>query len=206
VEPTIYGQALLSRSLAIFDELRQSVSDIDTLGDPTTGEIRLACPLAIASTLMPPALESFVAKYPRAILHFDEVSAGAMARSFQELRERQYDLILDRWSPVIVNRPRDDEISTKFLFNDPLVSSRAKTADGQVVVVKSICAICLQNLGLCRELTLGTTERWRKLVMPAGFLCPKPAWSLYPSRLSLTSLPMDRSLPLCQGRWLISNH
>src|ERR1051325_7150879 len=34
VEPTIYGRALLSRSLAVFDELRQSVKDIEFLSDP----------------------------------------------------------------------------------------------------------------------------------------------------------------------------
>src|SRR5215470_6228740 len=43
VEPTIYGHALLSRSIAVFDELRQGVSDIESLGDPATGEIRIAC-------------------------------------------------------------------------------------------------------------------------------------------------------------------
>jgi DNA-binding transcriptional LysR family regulator len=121
VEPTIYGQALLSRSIAIFDELKQSVSDIDSLGDATTGEIRIACPLAIASTLIPPAIESFVAKYPRAVLHFDEVTAASMTRNFQELRERQYDFILERWSPVADARSTDDDINVEFLFNDPLV-------------------------------------------------------------------------------------
>jgi DNA-binding transcriptional LysR family regulator len=60
VEPTIYGETLLNRSIAVFDELKQSVSEIDSLGDPTTGEVRIACPLAVASTLIPPALESFV--------------------------------------------------------------------------------------------------------------------------------------------------
>ena len=121
VEPTIYGAALLNRSVAVFDELKQSVSEIESLGDPTTGEVRVACPLAVASTLIPPALESFVEKYPRAILHFDEVTAASMTRNFQELRERQYDLILERWSPDTAGRAVDDDIHTEFLFDDPLV-------------------------------------------------------------------------------------
>ena len=121
VEPTIYGEALLSRSIAVFDELKQSVSEINSLGDPATGEVRIACPLAVASTLIPPALESFVEKYPRAVLHFDEVTAASMTRNFQELRERQYDLILERWSPVTGDRSVDDDIDTESLFNDPLV-------------------------------------------------------------------------------------
>src|SRR5262249_32215618 len=37
IEPTSYGQALLKRGLAAFDELRQGVKDIEFLADPTAG-------------------------------------------------------------------------------------------------------------------------------------------------------------------------
>jgi len=121
VEPTIYGQALLNRSIAVFDELKQSVGDIDGLADPATGEIRMACPMTIASTLIPPVLESFVGKYPRAVLHFDEVTAAAATRNFRELRERQYDFILERWLPSAQDRSADDDIHSEFLFDDQLV-------------------------------------------------------------------------------------
>jgi DNA-binding transcriptional LysR family regulator len=40
-EPTLFGRALLKRSAAIFDELRQTVTDIDSLLDPTAGEARI---------------------------------------------------------------------------------------------------------------------------------------------------------------------
>src|SRR5882672_6117253 len=35
VEPTVYGRALIKRGVAVFDELRGSVSDIEFLADPT---------------------------------------------------------------------------------------------------------------------------------------------------------------------------
>ena len=38
VEPTQYGQALLKRGLAVFDELKQGVQDIEFLSDPGAGE------------------------------------------------------------------------------------------------------------------------------------------------------------------------
>src|SRR5215510_13234911 len=38
VEPTPYGQALVKRGLTIFDELKQSVRDIESMLDPTAGE------------------------------------------------------------------------------------------------------------------------------------------------------------------------
>src|SRR5215510_6097973 len=37
VEPTLYGQALLKRSTAAFDELRQGIKDIEFLAEPTAG-------------------------------------------------------------------------------------------------------------------------------------------------------------------------
>jgi DNA-binding transcriptional LysR family regulator len=120
VEPTMYGHALLNRSTAIFDELKQGVSDIDALANPNTGEIRIACPLAIASTLVPHVFRGFVEKYPRAILHFDEVTAAGAARNFQELRERKYDLVLERWSLPAEDQSADD-LNIEFLFDDPLV-------------------------------------------------------------------------------------
>src|SRR5215467_4034956 len=45
VEPTRYGEALLKRTLTVFDELKQSIKDIEYLADPTAGEIRIASPL-----------------------------------------------------------------------------------------------------------------------------------------------------------------
>ena len=41
VELTLYGRAPLKRSLAVFDELRQSVKEIEFLTDPTAGELRV---------------------------------------------------------------------------------------------------------------------------------------------------------------------
>src|SRR5205823_10229157 len=43
VEPTMYGDALLRRGTVAFDELKQSVRDIEFLADPhwRRGEIRL---------------------------------------------------------------------------------------------------------------------------------------------------------------------
>ena len=44
IEPTIYGSACSRRSITVFDELRQSVRDIEFLANPMVGEIRIGCP------------------------------------------------------------------------------------------------------------------------------------------------------------------
>src|SRR3954454_16406721 len=41
VEPTGYGSVLLSGGAAVFDELRQTVKQIEFLDDPTAGEVRI---------------------------------------------------------------------------------------------------------------------------------------------------------------------
>src|SRR5262245_18054935 len=41
VEPTVYGRALIQRGIAVFDELRQGVKDIEFLADRTGGELRI---------------------------------------------------------------------------------------------------------------------------------------------------------------------
>ena len=43
VQLTAYGEALLKRSIVVFDEIRQSARDIEFLADPTVGQIRIAC-------------------------------------------------------------------------------------------------------------------------------------------------------------------
>src|SRR6266699_2211247 len=53
IEPTIYGNALLKRSIAAFDELKQSIRDIEFLSDATAGEVRIACTQSLEYTLLP---------------------------------------------------------------------------------------------------------------------------------------------------------
>src|SRR5215813_13632227 len=48
VEPTAYGRALIKRGVAVFDELRQGVKDIEFIKDPTIGEVRIGATSTIA--------------------------------------------------------------------------------------------------------------------------------------------------------------
>ena len=104
VEPTRYGDALLKRTLIVFDELKQSIKDIEQLADPTSGEIRIASPLAIAFTIVPHVLQRFAASHPRVAVHFDEVASASATRDFRDLRDRKYDLILGRGASLAGRR------------------------------------------------------------------------------------------------------
>src|ERR1700676_3669908 len=73
VEPTRYGHALLKRTLIVFDELKQSIKDIEYLADPTLGEVRIACTIAVTATILPQVVQRFAQQHPRAVVHQDDV-------------------------------------------------------------------------------------------------------------------------------------
>ena len=68
IEPTIYAEAMLKRSMTVFDELKQGVRDIESLSDPTTGELSIGYSNMIAATVFPKIIERFSQRYPRARL------------------------------------------------------------------------------------------------------------------------------------------
>src|SRR5258708_31588593 len=54
VELTTYGRALLNCGVTVFDEMRQSLKQLEFLADPKSGELRIGCP-EILTAGCPPA-------------------------------------------------------------------------------------------------------------------------------------------------------
>jgi DNA-binding transcriptional LysR family regulator len=120
VEPTQYGQALHRRALIVFDELKQGINEIELLADPGAGEVRIACPLGIARSIVPHIFERFAKEYPRVVLHFDEVVADSTTRDLGALRDRKYDLILGRGG-LSLDASSSADLDIHPLFDDRLV-------------------------------------------------------------------------------------
>src|SRR3954449_7988264 len=97
VEPTIYARALLVRGRAAFDELRQGIRDIESLANPTAGELTIAYPESLSVTVLPQVVERFSEKYPRVSIQGD--IAAAPTYRFPGLRNRTHDLILTPGPP-----------------------------------------------------------------------------------------------------------
>lgn len=118
VVPTIYGRALLARGRAAFDELKQGIRDIEFLSDPTTGEVKIGCPEAIAA-ILPPIIEGFSRQHPGVIL---DVQDEEFDRSATKLRDRSLDFVLQRLRgrPAADDRFFDD-LNVEILFDDELV-------------------------------------------------------------------------------------
>jgi DNA-binding transcriptional LysR family regulator len=114
VEPTIYGEALLKRGVAAFDELKQSTRDIAFLADPTIGELKIGCAESIAAAVLPAIVERFAQLYPRVIVHVDDVPSTALAL----LRERKHDLLMAR---VVRPLGYEEDFTIETLLDDQLL-------------------------------------------------------------------------------------
>jgi DNA-binding transcriptional LysR family regulator len=121
VEPTIYGDALLKRSVTVFDELKQSVRDIEFLSDPSVGELRIGCTESLSITILPQIISRFSQQYPRVAVHLDDVSAHATEALGPGLRDRQYDCVLQRIVTPLSDEHVTDDLNAEVLFDDELV-------------------------------------------------------------------------------------
>src|ERR1051325_8011776 len=84
VEPTQYGDAIIRRGVAVFDELRAGVNDIEFLADPTAGDLRVACPEAIASGPVVAVINRLARRHPRIVFHIMTGTSRAIHRAVME--------------------------------------------------------------------------------------------------------------------------
>jgi DNA-binding transcriptional LysR family regulator len=114
VEPTDYGRALLAGGTAMFDDLRQAVKHIESLVDPTVGEVRVGTHDPMIVGLLPAVFDRLHRTHPGISVHVTQ--APTNAQQFDGLRERRIDLLLGRMTP-----PIDDDIDVQLLFHDRAV-------------------------------------------------------------------------------------
>jgi DNA-binding transcriptional LysR family regulator len=114
VEPTLYGRALLKRSTVIFDELKQSIQDIEFLSDPGAGELHIGCSPTQSEGFLFAVLDRLSQQYPRIAVR---IVLGGMLVQCDKLRERRTDVGFARLSGT--DLPED--IDQEMLFHDPLV-------------------------------------------------------------------------------------
>jgi DNA-binding transcriptional LysR family regulator len=111
VEPTKYGRALLDCGVAVFDDLRQGVKNIDFLADPATGEIRIGGNEAIIAGLLPTVFSQLRRQYPGIAIHVDQLAS--VEQQYAQLRERNVDLIFARIAQQI-----DEDVVAETLFHE----------------------------------------------------------------------------------------
>ncbi len=121
VVPTQFGDALLRRARAAFDELRQGIKEIEGLADPTVGEVRIGCPESVAAGVLSPIVDRMSLRFPRVRFHVTQVNTLNARLEFPELRERRVDLVLARAIETFGNVQYAPDLNIEKLLDDQLV-------------------------------------------------------------------------------------
>ena len=119
VELTMYGDALLTRTRAVFDELRQGVKEIEFLADPSGGEVRIGCSVAASVTFLRPIIHGFSEAFPGVALRVEDVPPASWEHS--GLRQRKHDLLLQWCATPLSTHILGSDVKVEFLFDDHLV-------------------------------------------------------------------------------------
>jgi DNA-binding transcriptional LysR family regulator len=112
VEATAYGRALLRRGMGAFDELRQGIKEIESLADPTVGEVRVGCPDVFAAGLLSAIIDRFSGQYPRVVVSV--TAANNITQEFRQLRDRAVDFLLAGFPRSLA----EDDLELEFLYED----------------------------------------------------------------------------------------
>ena len=123
VEPTVFGSALIRRAKAAFDELEQGLQEIESLADPSSGEVRVGCPESLAAGLVPQVTARLTDRFPNIRVHVALAQPGE--QHFRELRERSVDLLLGRlFKPVTADDVVVEELCQDIFFVVASANSR----------------------------------------------------------------------------------
>jgi DNA-binding transcriptional LysR family regulator len=88
VEPTHYGRALLKSGVAVFDEMRKGLQQIEFIKQPDAGELWIGSSIVVDAGFVPAIIERFSQDFPRAVLHV----------LHENIAIQQYDNLRNRWS------------------------------------------------------------------------------------------------------------
>jgi len=177
VELTNFGGALLKRSVALFDELKQSVRDIEFLIDPTAGDLKIGCPESIL-LILAPMLEMFCRRYPRVVVNIDQVDNRTLA--LPGLRNRDIDLVLGHYGAPLADDRLADDLNVDILFDDPVVVSagmRSRWASRRKLDLSDL---------VDEPWILGTPGSWPNRILSEAF----QARGLGPPKISLMTISM----------------
>src|SRR6266852_3733638 len=214
VEPTPYGHVLLKWAIAVFDDLRQGVREIEFLADPTGGEVRVGCSEMMNAGLLPVAIDRLSRRYRR--LLFTVMVAPNVVEQYRDLRERRVDFMFGR-----IGTPIEDDLDTELLYEDPLIVVagagnkwlRRRNIEPAELIDEPWClapydsgigpfvvqAFRARGLEMPRLAVRSRSPHlYYALVHTGRFLSVAPASTLRLSgkRLGLKAVPVDISIPL----------
>ena len=221
VEATQYGVALARRAVAAFDELKQSIRDIESLADPNVGELSVGCPESVSAAILQPIVEAFATSRPRVVLDVDTVNTQSFSA---RLRDRTLDVVLARGGLPLEDPNQVQDLKVEKIYDDELVIAAGRTSawarkrkidigelknerwilTGEDTWNYQVVARAFRNRGLppprVSMKTISVHLR-ANLVATGDFITtfPRSVLMLYERRFDLKALPVDlpmRSWPI----------
>jgi DNA-binding transcriptional LysR family regulator len=107
VQPTVYGQALLRCGMAVFDDLRRGVKEVEFLSDPSKGDLRVGCTEPLASGFVAFVIDQLSRKFPRA--EFQVVPGDSISLQQRELRHHTIELAVVPTTGLVLDQDTDLE-------------------------------------------------------------------------------------------------
>src|SRR5262249_42714741 len=115
IELTEFGRALVKGGVAVFDDLRASVREIEFLSDPSAGELSVGVSEPVAAGLLPAVIKILAHTHPRFTFQAEQGDARTLQQ--RDLRERKLELVIARSMP----RDRDPDLRAEILFHEQLL-------------------------------------------------------------------------------------
>jgi DNA-binding transcriptional LysR family regulator len=115
VEPTPYGRALLKSGVAVFDEMRKGLQQIEFIKQPDAGDLRIGSSIVVDAGLLPAVIKRFSQDFPKASLHV--LPENIATQQYDSLRHRNVELVLGRL-PATMHEP---DLVAEPLFDEPHV-------------------------------------------------------------------------------------
>jgi DNA-binding transcriptional LysR family regulator len=101
--------------LAIFDELKHGIEELEFLADPRRGKLTLGSTESMAAGLLPAAVDRFSRQYPN--VRLSVFQTVILTLHYRELRERSIDLMLGR----IPANFAEEDLEAETLFHDQVL-------------------------------------------------------------------------------------
>src|SRR6476646_7273025 len=102
VEPTHYGRALLKSGIAVFDEMRKGLQQIESIKQPDAGELRIGSSIVTDAGFLPAIIEQYSQEFPRALV--DVLPENIAIQQYDNLRDRKVEMVFGRL-PATMNEP-----------------------------------------------------------------------------------------------------
>jgi DNA-binding transcriptional LysR family regulator len=113
VKPTMFGRAVLDCGVAVFDDLRRGMQQVEFLSDPTAGEVWIGGSEQMMAGFIPAIIDRVAGRYPQMIFHTLQGDGNTLRTA---LRERAVDLIV----AGSLQPGADEALVTEALFDERL--------------------------------------------------------------------------------------